>query len=132
MEDRTFARRCAIYTRKSSEEGLEQDFNSYAGATRGQRVLHQEPAGRGLAPGSGCRCVEGREPFSSREKFGETASFQFERRLSGVLRIVRNLRTRGDFGAVDGEPGSSRTDWRSEVNSNCRYRFVNSQTTASG
>jgi len=24
------------------------------------------------------------------------------------------------------------TRWRSEVNSNCRYRFVNSQTTASG
>ena len=123
MEDRTFARRCAIYTRKSSEEGLEQDFNSYAGATRGLRVLHQEPAGRGLAPGSGCRCVEGREPFSSREKFGETASFQFERRLSGVLRIVRNLRTRGDFGAVDGEPGSSRTDWRRKMDSNRRSRL---------
>jgi hypothetical protein len=25
-----------------------------------------------------------------------------------------------------------RTRWRSEVNSNCRYRFMNSQTTASG
>ena len=26
--DRTSTRRCAIYTRKSSEEGIEQDFNS--------------------------------------------------------------------------------------------------------
>jgi hypothetical protein len=26
-------RRCAVYTRKSSEEGLEQDFNSLTGAT---------------------------------------------------------------------------------------------------
>jgi len=28
MAGRTKALRCAIYTRKSSEEGLEQDFNS--------------------------------------------------------------------------------------------------------
>jgi uncharacterized protein (TIGR02246 family) len=25
-----------------------------------------------------------------------------------------------------------RTEWRCEMNSNCRYRFVNNQTTASG
>jgi hypothetical protein len=31
-----------------------------------------------------------------------------------------------------GESLKSETAWRSEVNSNCRYRFVNSQTTASG
>ncbi len=28
MADKTTALRCAVYTRKSSEEGLEQDFNS--------------------------------------------------------------------------------------------------------
>ncbi|MFI4971356.1 MAG: hypothetical protein ACHP7H_01640 [Hyphomicrobiales bacterium] len=28
-------RRCAIYTRKSSEEGLEQDFNSLHAVVRG-------------------------------------------------------------------------------------------------
>ena len=32
-------RRCAIYTRKSSEEGLEQDFNSLARPARGLRGL---------------------------------------------------------------------------------------------
>lgn len=35
--------RCAIYTRKSSEEGLEQEFNSRRPA-RGLRGLHQKPA----------------------------------------------------------------------------------------
>ena len=38
--------RCAIYTRKPSEEGLEQDFNSAARAARGLRGVHQEPSGR--------------------------------------------------------------------------------------
>ena len=32
--------RCAIYTRQSSEEGLEQDFNSLH-AQRGVRSVHQ-------------------------------------------------------------------------------------------
>jgi site-specific DNA recombinase len=41
--------RCAIYTRKSSEEGLEQEFNSLQGAARGLRGLHRQPAARGLA-----------------------------------------------------------------------------------
>jgi site-specific DNA recombinase len=31
---RTGTVRCAIYTRKSSEEGLEQEFNSLQGAAR--------------------------------------------------------------------------------------------------
>ena len=37
------SRRCAIYTRKSSEEGLEQDFNSLARSARGVRGVYQEP-----------------------------------------------------------------------------------------
>jgi hypothetical protein len=41
------ARRCAIYTRKSSEEGLEQDFKP-ASPARSQRSVHQEPGERGL------------------------------------------------------------------------------------
>jgi hypothetical protein len=40
-------RRCAIYTRKSSEEGLEQEFNSCP--ARGLRSLHQKPSRGGLA-----------------------------------------------------------------------------------
>ncbi len=35
--------RCAVYTRKSSEEGLELAFNSLD-APRGLRGLHQQPA----------------------------------------------------------------------------------------
>jgi hypothetical protein len=38
-------RRCAVYTRKSSEEGLEQDFNSLQRAARGLRSVHRKPAG---------------------------------------------------------------------------------------
>ena len=34
---KTPIRRCAIYTRKSSEEGLEQDFNSPRSARRAKR-----------------------------------------------------------------------------------------------
>ena len=36
--------RCAIYTRKSSEEGLEQNFNSLH-AQRCMLPLYQEPKG---------------------------------------------------------------------------------------
>ena len=36
------ALRCAIYTRVSTEHGLEQDFNSLDASAR-RRGLHQEP-----------------------------------------------------------------------------------------
>ena len=42
-------RRCAVYTRKSSEEGLEQDFNSLPRPARSLRGIHPEPGRRGLA-----------------------------------------------------------------------------------
>ena len=45
-------RRCAVYTRKSSEEGLEQNFNSLhaqrRAATRSTSDRDLEPASRGL------------------------------------------------------------------------------------
>jgi hypothetical protein len=40
--------RCAIYTRVSDDQGLEQEFNSRQSA-RSRRGLHQEPSPRGLA-----------------------------------------------------------------------------------
>ena len=46
---RSRTRRCAVYTRKSSEEGLEQDFNSLHAQREACRGIHQEPDGRGLA-----------------------------------------------------------------------------------
>ncbi len=63
-------RRCAIYTRKSSEEGLEQDFNSLHAQREaceafirsqqgeGWRVVETayEMAGSRAAPWSGRRC----------------------------------------------------------------------------
>ena len=42
--------RCAVYTRKSSEEGLEQEFNSLHAQREGLRGLHRQPA----APRAGC------------------------------------------------------------------------------
>ncbi len=36
--------RCAIYTRKSSDEGLEQEFNSLDAQREGLRGLYREPA----------------------------------------------------------------------------------------
>ena len=39
-------RRCAVYTRKSSEEGLEQDFNSLHAQREALRSVHQEPSWR--------------------------------------------------------------------------------------
>ena len=50
MESAKVSRRCAIYTRKSSEEGLEQNFNSLQ-AARGVRSVHQEPGWRRMASG---------------------------------------------------------------------------------
>ena len=40
--------RCAIYTRKSSEEGLDQNFNSLDAQAGGLRSLHHEPEARRL------------------------------------------------------------------------------------
>ena len=42
--------RCAIYTRKSSEEGLEQDFNSLHAQREScdAYILYKESAARGL------------------------------------------------------------------------------------
>jgi hypothetical protein len=42
-------------------------------------------------------CARGREPFSSREKFGKTASDHFNDQLSRVLQIAQNPRSRGYF-----------------------------------
>jgi hypothetical protein len=43
--------RCAIHTRKSSEEGLEQEFNSLAAQREACEGLHSQPAQRGLGIG---------------------------------------------------------------------------------
>ena len=40
--------RCAIYTRKSTEEGLEQEFNSLDAQPRVRRSLHPQSSQRGL------------------------------------------------------------------------------------
>jgi hypothetical protein len=40
-------RRCAIYTCKSSEEGLEQEFNSLHAQREACESLHQKPGRRG-------------------------------------------------------------------------------------
>ena len=42
------ALRCAIYTRVSSDQGLEQDFNSLDAQREACRGLYQEPSPRGL------------------------------------------------------------------------------------
>ena len=40
--------RCAIYTRKSSEEGLEQEFNSLQAQREACEVLYHQPTARRL------------------------------------------------------------------------------------
>ena len=45
--------RCAIYTRKSHEEGLKQEFNSTGRSTGGGRGLHRKPTHAGLAGTAG-------------------------------------------------------------------------------
>jgi site-specific DNA recombinase len=40
-------RRCAVYTRKSSEEGLEQDFNSLKAQREACELLVRSQAGEG-------------------------------------------------------------------------------------
>ena len=42
-------RRCAIYTRKSSEEGLEQEFNSLHAQREACEAFIKRQAGAGLA-----------------------------------------------------------------------------------
>ena len=38
------AKRCAIYTRKSTEEGLDQDFNSLDAQREACEAYHHQPA----------------------------------------------------------------------------------------
>jgi len=47
----TSRKRCAIYTRKSSEEGLEQEFNSLAAQREACEAFNPQPARRGLGIG---------------------------------------------------------------------------------
>jgi hypothetical protein len=65
---------------------------------------------------------EGTELLSLGEKFGETASIRVEIRFSSALQMTRNPRTRGDFARGCGESATSQTVWRSEMDSNFRYR----------
>ena len=44
------ALRCAIYTRKSTEQGLEQEFNSLHNQREAAEAYIQKPGARGLAP----------------------------------------------------------------------------------
>ena len=39
--------RCAIYTRKSTEEGLQQSFNTLHGQRESAEAYHQKPGPRG-------------------------------------------------------------------------------------
>jgi hypothetical protein len=49
----------------------------------------------------------------------------------GLLRCRQICTIARYFGVLKGVSPEVRTPWRSEVNSNCRYRFLNCQTTAS-
>jgi hypothetical protein len=42
--------RCAIYTRKSSEEGLEQEFNSLQAQREACKAFINQPTARRLGP----------------------------------------------------------------------------------
>ena len=44
MEPKPSLRRCAVYTRKSSEEGLEQGFNSLDAQREAGVGVHSEPS----------------------------------------------------------------------------------------
>ena len=47
QQDKKSIRRCAIYTRKSSEEGLEQDFNSLHAQREACEAFIKSQAGEG-------------------------------------------------------------------------------------
>ena len=50
MTARAPVRRCAVYTRKSSEEGLEQDFNSLHAQREGCEAFIKSQHGEGWRP----------------------------------------------------------------------------------
>jgi DNA invertase Pin-like site-specific DNA recombinase len=68
-------RRCAIYTRKSSEEGLEQDFNSLQAQREACEAFIRSQAGEGWRLGS-------RRPNGHDSLFGKLQRISFE--LSAV------------------------------------------------
>ena len=50
MPEKSSIRRCAVYTRKSSEEGLEQDFNSLHAQREACEAYIRSQAGEGWKP----------------------------------------------------------------------------------
>jgi hypothetical protein len=73
----------------------------------------------------------GTELLADREKIEVTRGGSPSER-SPVPMALRIAATRARFAHFPGECLKPETRCRSEVKSNCRYRFVNRQTTASG
>ena len=59
------------------------------------------------------------------------ASLEPRARATSQSSTLERIGARGSFAHLSRESGIFETGWRSEVNSNCRYRFLNCQTTAS-
>jgi enamine deaminase RidA (YjgF/YER057c/UK114 family) len=71
--------------------------------------------------------ISGTAPLSSEGRtvgIGDAAA-----QARRCLEIVADALERALFAMILGECLKPETGWRSEVNSNCRYRFLNNQTT---
>ena len=90
MENKPAPRRCAIYTRKSSEEGLEQEFNSLHAQREACAAFIKSQQG------------EGWRPLKTDYDDGGISGGTMERRVSGCSKIP--ARTGRRRSGVQGRP----------------------------
>ena len=85
MSERALKRvRCAIYTRKSSEEGLEQAFNSLHAQREACEVTHEQYRDK-IAASSG-QAVTNSSPVTSRSNWAkERSTFSVSRPIEVVV-----------------------------------------------
>jgi hypothetical protein len=92
--------------------------------------LEAQPQGRIVLR---VKAINERDPSLPNRDFGRVLRANQQKVMfSGAAKSADDPAIARYFAVLNGVSPEIGTRWRSEANSNCRYRFVNNQTTASG
>ena len=104
-------RRCAIYTRKSSEEGLEQDYNSLHAQREACEAFVRSQAGEAWKL---IRTAYDDGGFSGATMERPALQQLLAHIREGLIDVVVVYRTRADFAQFSEMSDNRETDWWSE------------------